>query len=108
MSASEKGLFNFNIRDLIWLITIVAVACGVWMHGQQKERAALDRVRAAREELATTQLLVQQVEAESAQRAAHAKLQLAEIKHELVSAQDKLKRQEYSKEKSSDVTSDQE
>ena len=104
MKANEKRLLNFNIRDLIWLITIVAVACGVWMHGQQKEKAAMDRERAAREQLATTQLRVQQVEEESAQQAAHAKLELAEIKHQLLSARDELKRQEYMKNESNDAS----
>ena len=86
MHANDKGLLNFSIRDLIWLITIVAIVCGVWMHGKHKERVALERERAAREELATTQLLVQQLEADSAQQAAYAKRDLARAKQELESA----------------------
>ena len=56
------------------------------MHGNQKERTALERERASREQLATTQLRVQQLEAEKAQQAAYAKRDLALIRQELVSA----------------------
>ena len=106
MNKNENGLLNFSIRDLIWLITIVAI-CIMWLHGLQKERAALEREQEARQQLATTQLRVQQLEAEKAQQAAYAKLNLVKIKNELATALDKLKRQEYLQKNSSNGSRDQ-
>lgn len=102
-----RAFLKFNVRDLIWLITIVAVVCGVWMHGKRRERAAIELEQAARQRLATTELRVQQLEAGKAQQAAHAKRSLAKVKQDLASALDKLNRQEYLHKNSSDDSSDQ-
>ena len=83
MNKKENGFLNFSVRDLIWLITLVAV-CTMWLHGLQKERAAREREQDARQQLATSQLLVQQLEAEMAQRAAYSRLDRKESAETLI------------------------
>ena len=74
---------KFSVKDLIWLITVVAIACVLWVHGKQKERLAIEREEAVRNRLATMDLLVQQLEYQKDQQAIYAEKEIARIKQEL-------------------------